>query len=116
MVLTGASRGIGHATVKLFSEAGWRIITCSRQPFDGDGRPDLLTSNDLADSVSILLNQGPSAWMGLGFARDFCKQIEQDIPIWEAKIYRDRPLLARGEGAINDFRAWARHSYEEATA
>src|SRR5262249_42749626 len=35
LVLTGASRGIGHATGKLFSEAGWRIITCSRQPFDG---------------------------------------------------------------------------------
>jgi NAD(P)-dependent dehydrogenase (short-subunit alcohol dehydrogenase family) len=34
MVLTGASRGIGHATVKLFSQAGWRIITCSRQSFD----------------------------------------------------------------------------------
>ena len=34
MVLTGASRGIGHATVKLFSDAGWRIVTCSRQPFD----------------------------------------------------------------------------------
>ncbi len=30
VVLTGASRGIGHATVKRFSEAGWRIITCSR--------------------------------------------------------------------------------------
>ena len=39
MVLTGASRGIGHATVKLFSEAGWRIITCSRQPFDGERCP-----------------------------------------------------------------------------
>src|SRR6266545_2903664 len=39
MVLTGASRGIGHATVKLFSEAGWRIITCSRQPFDGEVCP-----------------------------------------------------------------------------
>jgi NAD(P)-dependent dehydrogenase (short-subunit alcohol dehydrogenase family) len=39
MVLTGASRGIGRATVKLFSEAGWRIITCSRQPFDGDRCP-----------------------------------------------------------------------------
>jgi NAD(P)-dependent dehydrogenase (short-subunit alcohol dehydrogenase family) len=35
MVLTGASRGIGHATVKLFSDAGWRVITCSRHPFDG---------------------------------------------------------------------------------
>jgi NAD(P)-dependent dehydrogenase (short-subunit alcohol dehydrogenase family) len=30
VLLTGASRGIGHATVKRFSEAGWRIITCSR--------------------------------------------------------------------------------------
>ncbi|WP_017139979.1 SDR family NAD(P)-dependent oxidoreductase [Cereibacter sphaeroides] len=34
MVLTGASRGIGHATVKRFSREGWRVLTCSRQPFD----------------------------------------------------------------------------------
>ena len=33
LVLTGASRGIGHATVKRFSKAGWRVITCSRHPF-----------------------------------------------------------------------------------
>lgn len=34
IVLTGASRGIGHATVKRFSSEGWRVLTCSRQPFD----------------------------------------------------------------------------------
>ncbi len=34
LVLTGASRGIGHATVKKFSAEGWRVLTCSRQPFD----------------------------------------------------------------------------------
>ncbi len=39
LVLTGASRGIGHASVKRFSTAGWRIITCSRQPFAGDKCP-----------------------------------------------------------------------------
>src|SRR3982750_4446622 len=33
LLLTGASRGIGHATVKRFSAAGWRVITCSRHPF-----------------------------------------------------------------------------------
>ena len=33
LVLTGASRGIGHATVKRFSSAGWRVITCSRHGF-----------------------------------------------------------------------------------
>ncbi len=36
MILTGASRGIGHATVKRFSSAGWRVISCSRQPFPED--------------------------------------------------------------------------------
>jgi len=31
VVLTGASRGIGHATVQRFSAEGWRIVTCSRE-------------------------------------------------------------------------------------
>ncbi|APX90175.1 oxidoreductase [Brevirhabdus pacifica] len=34
LVLTGASRGIGHATVKRFSAEGWRVLTCSRHAFD----------------------------------------------------------------------------------
>ena len=34
LLLTGASRGIGHATVRRFSDEGWRVLTCSRQPFD----------------------------------------------------------------------------------
>lgn len=36
LLLTGASRGIGHATVKRFSAEGWRVITCSRQAFSDD--------------------------------------------------------------------------------
>lgn len=32
LLLTGASRGIGHATVKRFSDEGWRVLTCSRHP------------------------------------------------------------------------------------
>src|SRR3981081_4439895 len=33
LLRTGASRGIGHATVKRFASAGWRVITCSRHAF-----------------------------------------------------------------------------------
>ena len=33
MLLTGASRGIGHATVRRFNRESWRVITCSRHPF-----------------------------------------------------------------------------------
>src|ERR1700738_4587909 len=36
LLLTGASRGIGHATAIRFSSASWRLIPCSRQPFPGE--------------------------------------------------------------------------------
>ena len=54
LILTGASRGIGHATVKRFSTAGWRVITCSRHPFPDDcpwdAGPDDHIVVDLASS------------------------------------------------------------------
>jgi NAD(P)-dependent dehydrogenase (short-subunit alcohol dehydrogenase family) len=57
MLLTGASRGIGHATVKLFQERGWKILTVSRQPFSEECRwPAARWSHvqaDLADLNSI---------------------------------------------------------------
>ncbi len=34
LLLTGASRGIGHAAVKRFSDGGWRVLTISRHAFD----------------------------------------------------------------------------------
>lgn len=53
LILTGASRGIGHATVKRFSSAGWRVITCSRHPFPEDcpweAGPEDHIQVDLAD-------------------------------------------------------------------
>lgn len=57
MLLTGASRGIGHATVKHFSAAGWRVLTVSRLPFDDncpwpDGRNNHIEL-DLADIDSM---------------------------------------------------------------
>ncbi|HKL06910.1 MAG TPA: SDR family NAD(P)-dependent oxidoreductase, partial [Roseovarius sp.] len=36
LLLTGASRGIGHATVRKFAAEGWRVLSCSRQPFSDD--------------------------------------------------------------------------------
>jgi len=39
-LLTGASRGIGHATVRRFSEAGWRVITVSRDQVPPECKQD----------------------------------------------------------------------------
>ena len=55
LVLTGASRGIGHATVMRFAASGWRVISCSRHPFPDKcpwemGRDDHMQV-DLADAA-----------------------------------------------------------------
>jgi NAD(P)-dependent dehydrogenase (short-subunit alcohol dehydrogenase family) len=56
LLLTGASRGIGHATVKRFSAAGWRVITCSRHAFPENcpwaAGPEDHIQVDLADPAS----------------------------------------------------------------
>jgi NAD(P)-dependent dehydrogenase (short-subunit alcohol dehydrogenase family) len=64
LILTGASRGIGHATVKRFSTAGWRVITCSRHPFPDDcpwdAGPedhivvDLASSEDTHKAIAVM--------------------------------------------------------------
>jgi NAD(P)-dependent dehydrogenase (short-subunit alcohol dehydrogenase family) len=58
LLLTGASRGIGHATVKRFSAAGWRVITCSRHAFPEncpwEMGPDDHIQVDLADPADTM--------------------------------------------------------------
>ncbi len=57
VILTGASRGIGHATVKRFSSAGWRVITCSRMAFSEhcpwEAGPEDHIQVDLGDIESL---------------------------------------------------------------
>lgn len=57
LLLTGASRGIGHATVKTFSDAGWRVLTLSRHPFDArcpwEGGAKNHIQLDLADMARV---------------------------------------------------------------
>ena len=58
MLLTGASRGIGHATVRRFNREGWRVITCSRHPFPAEcpwgGGEENHVQIDLADPADTI--------------------------------------------------------------
>ena len=39
------------------------------------------------------------------------EQFMQDVPIWENKIYRDRPILTRVDGPVSQYRRWFRQFY-----
>ena len=41
----------------------------------------------------------------------FLAGVSQDIPIWENKIYRERPVLAKEEKGILEHREWAKQFY-----
>jgi len=57
VILTGASRGIGHATVQRFSDEGWRIVTCSREDVPPECKRDANWSHhivaDLAEAGGL---------------------------------------------------------------
>jgi len=54
MLITGAAGGVGRATVRVFTENGWRVIGVDRQPF-GDGFPEngLFIQADIAEAKDI---------------------------------------------------------------
>jgi len=57
VIVTGASRGIGHSIAIRFLERGWRIITCSRDAVPEECKRDPNWSShiptDLSDSDSV---------------------------------------------------------------
>src|SRR5690349_23814614 len=57
LLLTGASRGIGHATVRRFSESGWRVVTASREAVPAECKRDPNWTHhvtaDLADAGAV---------------------------------------------------------------
>ncbi len=43
--------------------------------------------------------------------QDIVKQLGEDKPIWEHKVYRERPILCDGDGPIAKFRKWYSQFY-----
>jgi nitrite reductase/ring-hydroxylating ferredoxin subunit len=45
--------------------------------------------------------------------RIVCKEVEQDLDVWQYKIFRESPALAKGDGPIGAYRSWAKQFYPE---
>ena len=78
LLLTGASRGIGHATVIRFSSAGWRVITCSRHPFPEDCPWDAGPE----DHIQVDLADHADTTRAISDIRQRLGSIDTDIDTW----------------------------------
>lgn len=67
----------------------------------------------LAFSVDTSKGYATDAGVGRAIVKDIVKQLDQDIPVWENKIYLVQPALAAGDGPIVPFRRWAEQFYPE---
>jgi phenylpropionate dioxygenase-like ring-hydroxylating dioxygenase large terminal subunit len=55
----------------------------------------------------------PVGGVAAAIIRDIVKQTNEDVPIWEHKTYRARPVLCDGDGPIPDYRRWCRQFYPD---
>lgn len=60
------------------------------------------------------IGKGITGGIGKAFMAEISRQLEQDIPIWENKIYIDQPLICKGDGPIGAFRVWSKQFYPPA--
>jgi NAD(P)-dependent dehydrogenase (short-subunit alcohol dehydrogenase family) len=137
--ITGASRGIGHATAQYFVRQGWRAITCSREVVPPQCprnerhahiTADLADTGRLSEAVAglhrildgqplhaLVNNAGYSPKLE-GGKRPGC--LDGDMELWEktfainffAPVYFSRtcaPLLAESGGAIVNITSIAGH-------
>jgi len=60
---------------------------------------------ELTTDISKLFNQG--------YIDEVCRQVEQDMVIWNRKCYQAQPILCDGDGPIHQFREWFKQFYAE---
>jgi 3-ketosteroid 9alpha-monooxygenase subunit A len=64
-------------------------------------------------TLKKLAHKDVTLTVGKAYIAEIDRQLEQDIPIWENKIYVHPPLLVEGDGPIGVYRKWARQFYSE---
>ena len=111
--------GLGHiwvdATIpRLRAAAVFQAMTTPLDPRHVEIRFSvaLRVGTDPAGASARLLSSVLTRGLGPAFRRD----LGQDFPVWEHKVYLERPRLAKGDGPIPAYRRWTEQFYSSAAA
>jgi nitrite reductase/ring-hydroxylating ferredoxin subunit len=106
-----------HGTIDVSAHGlGWGVTR-----FDGivhtlvviGGTPieEGLVHNRLSFMVKRLASDEATQAVGRAFADEIARQFREDMPIWEHKVYWEKPLLCDGDGPIALLRRWGAQFY-----
>jgi len=99
------SYGFGYSTVR-FRGIVETLLVSSMTAID-DEHIDVRFNFTIKKLPDKDVTQG----VGKAFIKEVSRQLEQDIPIWEHKVYFEHPVLCDGDGPIGLFRKWSRQFY-----
>lgn len=109
--------GLGHIWVdakipRLRTAAIFQAMATPLDPLRVDIRFSVALRVGAGTRERMLLSHLLTSALGPAFRRD----LWQDFPIWEHKVYVEQPRLAKGDGPIAAYRRWARQFYSEPAA
>jgi nitrite reductase/ring-hydroxylating ferredoxin subunit len=100
--------GIGLASVRIVGlEGAGLLMFSSTTPVDGchsHSRWAFAVTKNMADTA------------GQEFIDSMTEGVLDDLPIWDNKIHRSRPLLCDGDHYLAEFRRWASNFYSDPDA
>ena len=64
------------------------------------------------DEIQVIVKNGIEDEVGKAIIDGIANGLYDDIPIWENKTYREKPVLCDGDGPINKFRIWVSQFYK----
>lgn len=97
--------GFGFGVVR-FTGIVETMLVSSVTPIDGE-----YVDVRFSFMVRRLDNGSATEGVGRAFIAEIERQLGQDIPIWEHKVMRMRPVLCDGDGPIGTYRRWAKQFY-----
>ena len=103
--IASESYGFGFGVVR-FSGIVETLLVNSVTPIDGE-----FVDVRFSFSVKKIGNADVTRGVGKALIADIEKQMNEDRPIWENKVYQPRPVLCDGDGPIGLFRRWSQQFY-----
>ena len=105
---TSTTCGPGIVAVEVSQDPIEMLTFITQTPIDEE-----LTEVRLNFSMKALPDESATQTISELNDRITNEQFTQDVPIWENKVYRARPMLTKNDGPVAQYRRWFRQFYSD---